>query len=48
MVTTVTVLDDLSAGKLDNIQGHLDSGKVDFVKGDIRDASLVKKTLDRR
>jgi UDP-glucose 4-epimerase len=42
----VRVIDDLSTGRLDNIQGHLSSGKVDFVKGDIRDASLVRKTLD--
>ncbi len=42
----VRIIDDLSAGRLTNIQGHLDSGKVDFIRGDIRDASLVKKTLD--
>ncbi len=42
----VRVIDDLSAGRLDNIQGHLSSGKVDFVEGDIRDASLVRKSLD--
>ena len=42
----VRVLDNLSTGKLDNIQGHLSSGKVEFVKGDIRDASLVKKSLE--
>jgi UDP-glucose 4-epimerase len=42
----VRVIDNLSAGKLDNIHRHLSSKKVDFVKGDIRDASLVRKTLD--
>ena len=42
----VRVLDDLSSGKLDNIQRHLSSGKVEFVKGDIRDASFVTKSLD--
>jgi UDP-glucose 4-epimerase len=41
----VRVLDDLSAGKLANIQSHIDSGKIDFVKGDIRDASKVKESL---
>ena len=45
-VIPVRVLDDLSSGKLDNIQGHISSGKVEFVKGDIRDASLVTKSLD--
>jgi len=42
----VRVLDDLSTGKLDNIQRHLNSGKVELVKGDIRDASLVEDSLD--
>ena len=42
----VRVIDDLSTGRLDNISGHLSAGKVDFVKGDIRDASLVRKSLD--
>ena len=42
----VRIIDDLSTGKLDNIQRHLSSGKVDFVKGNIRDASLVRKTVD--
>ena len=42
----VRVLDNLSTGKLDNIQGHLNSGKVELVRSDIRDASLVTKSLD--
>lgn len=42
----VRVLDDLSAGKLENIAGHLRAGRVDFVKGDIRDSAVVAKCLD--
>ena len=42
----VRVLDNLSAGKLDNIAGHLKNKKVDFVNGDIRDNALVQKCLD--
>ena len=42
----VRVLDDLSTGKLGNIDGHLKAGRVEFVKGDIRDVSLVRKSLD--
>jgi len=42
----VRVLDNLSTGKLGNIQRHLNSGKVEFVKGDIRDASVVKESLN--
>ena len=42
----VRVIDNLSTGNLANIQGHLNSGKVEFVKGDIREASTVKVTLE--
>jgi UDP-glucose 4-epimerase len=42
----IRVLDDLSTGKLDNIQGHLSSGEVELVRGDIRDASIVNKSLE--
>ena len=42
---SVVVLDSLSSGKLENIKEPLHSGKVDFVEGDIRDASIVKKSL---
>jgi UDP-glucose 4-epimerase len=42
----VRVLDDLSAGKLENIAGHLRAGRVDFVKGDIRDYVVVAKCLE--
>jgi len=41
----IRVLDNLTTGKLDNIQDNLNSGKVEFVKGDIRDVSLVTKSL---
>jgi len=39
---SVRVIDNLSTGKMENIQHHIDSGKVDFVKGDIQNAALVK------
>jgi UDP-glucose 4-epimerase len=42
----VRVFDDLSTGKLANIQGHLTSDKVEFVKGDIRDDLVVRKSLE--
>ncbi len=41
----VRIIDNLSTGRLENIQGHLDSGRVDFVLGDIRDLSFVKRSL---
>jgi len=39
----VRVLDNLSTGNLSNIENHIDSGKIDFIEGDIEDAELVKK-----
>jgi UDP-glucose 4-epimerase len=41
----VRVLDNLSAGKLSNIQGHFSSNSIDFVRADIRDLSKVKESL---
>ena len=41
----VRVLDDLSSGKLSNIQAHLDSGAAELVKGDIRDQETVKEAV---
>jgi UDP-glucose 4-epimerase len=42
----VRVLDDLSTGKLDNIHGHLASGEVEFVEGDIRDRVMVNRCVE--
>ena len=43
----VKVLDNLSTGKLSNISSELlRGGSVDVIKGDIRDAELVKKCVD--
>ena len=41
----VRVLDDLSSGCLLNIQGHVDAGKVDFVRGDIKDKKVVAECV---
>ena len=40
---SVTVLDNLSTGRISNIQRHLDSKKVAFVEGSILDINLVNK-----
>ena len=42
---SVRVLDDLSSGKLSNIEKHVSSGAIEFVKGDIQDAVIVQKSL---
>jgi UDP-glucose 4-epimerase len=42
---TVTVLDNLSNGKTDNLKNHLGAPAFRFIQGDIRDAGAVKKAL---
>lgn len=42
----VRVIDNLSAGRLMNISGHLERGRVAFVEGDIRDASVAEKSVE--
>ncbi len=41
----VVVLDNLRRGRLQNIQRHLDSKRVEFVEGDIRDLDQVKRAV---
>jgi UDP-glucose 4-epimerase len=42
---SVTVLDDLSAGRLENLGLHLSRGAVKFIEGDIRNQDLVEKLV---
>ena len=44
--TEVTVLDNLHTGLIENIDQHKQNRNFHFVKGDIRDFSLVKKTVE--
>ena len=41
----VSIIDNLSTGKLPNIQSVIDSGKVEFSKGSITNLSLLKKVF---
>lgn len=41
----VTVLDNLSTGKVENIRPHINDKTIKFVNGDITDANTVKKAL---
>lgn len=41
----VRVIDNLSTGKLENIKALVDAGRIDFVRGDICDASLVNRNV---
>lgn len=40
------VVDDLSSGKLDNIKGHVDAGRVEFVGADLREAGAAGKAVE--
>ncbi|PSO04160.1 hypothetical protein B9Q12_02870 [Candidatus Marsarchaeota G2 archaeon ECH_B_SAG-G06] len=41
----VVVLDDLSSGKLKNIEKHVDSGSVEFIRGSVVDREFVLNTV---
>jgi len=41
----VTVLDNLFAGKIENIEQHMKNANFRFVKGDIRNSQLVRKIV---
>jgi UDP-glucose 4-epimerase len=42
----VTVLDDFSAGQMQNVSHHMNAKEFHFVRGDIRDAGLAKKVVE--
>ncbi len=42
---SVRVVDDLSSGHLENIQHHIQSGKVKFLKGDLRQEEIASKAV---
>ena len=42
----VKVVDDLTSGKLENIQEHIKSKKIDFIKGDIRNHDIYKDLFE--
>ena len=42
----VRVVDDLSSGKLDNIRSHVDGGRVEFVRADLKEPGIAQKAVD--
>ncbi|MBI2996202.1 MAG: SDR family NAD(P)-dependent oxidoreductase [Candidatus Melainabacteria bacterium] len=42
---SVRVVDDLSSGKLENIQEHITNKKVEFINGDLREQDILKKSF---
>ncbi len=43
----IRVVDDLSSGRLENIQHYIDRGDVEFIRGDLRDQALVHRAVER-
>lgn len=42
----VRVVDNLSGGSLDNVEGWVDSERFEFVRGDLKDLSVAEKVVD--
>lgn len=45
-VSRIRVVDDLSSGRLENIQAHIDAGTVEFRQGDLLNADVAAKAVD--
>ncbi len=43
---SVRVVDDLSSGELDNIRGHIEAGRVDFIQADLMDAGVAERAVE--
>jgi len=41
----VRVVDDLSSGKLENIQQHLANGTVEFIQADLREPGVARMAM---
>ena len=41
----VRVVDDLSSGKLENIQEHIDSGRIEFIEADLREPGVARRAV---
>jgi len=44
--TEVRVVDDLSSGKIDNIEHYLDDGRVEFMHADLRQPGLAQQVVE--
>jgi nucleoside-diphosphate-sugar epimerase len=41
----VRVVDDLSSGKLEKIRNHIEEGRVEFIKGDLREQDIAERAV---
>jgi nucleoside-diphosphate-sugar epimerase len=44
-VPVVRVVDNLTSGRRDNIDAHIESGRVDFIHGDLKNAATVERSV---
>lgn len=44
----VRIVDDLSSGKLENIQQHLTNGAIEFIQANLREPGVAQMTLFHR
>jgi nucleoside-diphosphate-sugar epimerase len=42
----VRIVDDLSSGKLSNIQKHLDNGRIEFIQADLREPGVAQRAVE--
>lgn len=42
----IRVVDDLSSGKIENIEPYIDDGRVEFIEGDLRQQELAQRTVE--
>ncbi len=46
MDAKVRVVDDLSSGKIENIQDHIDKKRIEFIKADLREPGVTRKAME--
>lgn len=42
----VRIVDDLSSGRLSNIQEHLDNGRIEFIEADLREPGVAQRAVE--
>jgi len=43
---SVRIVDDLNSGKVENIQHHVDTGRVEFIKADLREPGVARQAME--
>lgn len=43
--SSVRIVDDLSSGKIENIQEHLQNSKIEFIQADLREPTVARKAV---